>query len=394
MKDAANVNDCIVCREQAATASRRLPGRYRFHVDVNCQSHQACLLNRGALDGAGDLSTVLVRLGHVVQSGKQKASFQTELDHSVEDIHQYRAVLVLPANTDELKEAYRRMLRPSVLCGDLTDADVEAMVDHDNGGPGAFWIHFCLVGRCKSGCVDEASSLQNAKLLARRSLGRLFTPPLAYRWKGMDFAMIYTGRGRWQHELLPRTLRKMFTSKRCEEALLAAEAVAPELLSFQAKCAVKAASVLRYFDCDSDSRMLNASLIITGPLQHMLNASIASDKTSTRLTIECSYDPTSHAATVARLEACKMNYRFLSGEAGNTVIYEYTCMLLDTTSTAWRDMRQDHLLKSCLMIVRIIVNSWMRAVLYFDDPRFKLLCVCSSNGGSDFTFNFAHVDLE
>ena len=84
--DAANTNDCMAKSEQVASQSAREDGKHRLHLDLYCQGHQTCLLNRPLIESAGDYETFIVRLGnilsHNIRISGLLSSFDMILDNS------------------------------------------------------------------------------------------------------------------------------------------------------------------------------------------------------------------------------------------------------------------------------------------------------------------------
>ena len=90
--DSANVNDNISAAEQRAVISMRraaAPGNERkfgLHLDVHCMGHQFCLLARPVYEGIGDLSSIITRLSHVLQSNRAETGRLDAMDAHIEKV--------------------------------------------------------------------------------------------------------------------------------------------------------------------------------------------------------------------------------------------------------------------------------------------------------------------
>ena len=74
--DAAGVNDCITRAEQQEFIDDRQDRCYRAHLDLYCQAHQGCLVTRPVYGRCGDLSSIIVRVGHILEGGKHGVAAQ------------------------------------------------------------------------------------------------------------------------------------------------------------------------------------------------------------------------------------------------------------------------------------------------------------------------------
>ena len=400
--DAAKTNDCVVSEDQRALILRRVRDagaacRFCCHLDIHCQGHQTCLLSRPVYEGLGDYSTCIVRLGHILEGYKNKARLLDCADEVLDGIFRFRRVLRLPEECTEWRADAAWVLQASRAAQDLSAADADALLDHDNGDwRSREYTHWCL-GEflCPLKCKDAADSLAKAKELTRTDLGPGCPVALAYRWKHMDRAQAYMGRGRGRHDLLGQSLRRMWTAQELDEAAdaLAVGADDVDAIPHQTKIRAKARSVLRCLESDPEARVLMRGVILTQPLQGNLNRVLAADESSSALTIleTQALDPA--GAEARALECLQRNFAFVSGANGRKIMQSYTEMISNQHDPRWQvsRMRAEDFLEYAFAATSPMVATWFRCVFYFQDARFEVFQACAAGGGRIFNFQEARV---
>ena len=309
--DAATTNHCINAAEEEEHAASCVENQcYRLHLRMHCLGHQAALLTRPAGRSCGDLCTVLVRLGHILQGGRQLTKFHKALDAETDASFDFRPVLRLPAESRPWRRRARWMMTSSLISYDLTEEDTLAIMNFFNGD----WReptmrHYCLgQASCPAGCRDEEHAREQARAFTRMALGMGLVVPLEYRWKGMEKASGWALRGRALHDIMPRALARMWTRKQLLDAEGQAAAVADVgELSFQAKTALKANSVMRSFQSDPGNRLLVKMCLVARPLQRFLNLIQKTDGKLCKYMEASTYDPDDAATTVLRNECIELN---------------------------------------------------------------------------------------
>ena len=344
----------------------------------------------------GDLSTITVRLGHILQGSKAMTAFLNALDAVVDECFKFRLVSELPDEAKEWREDAAWILQPSVDAGLLTPEDADAILCHDNcDWRDVDWTHHCLGPfRCKAKCRSEQDSKEHAKQLTRTNFSGGCPIALLYRWKLMNEALAFNLKARGEHELGPRALQRMWSTKALAEAVVAAEmARNVDELSFATKAAAKAASCMRFFEADTGAMMLIRGFVISSPLQIYLSRTQRADKLVQRLTAAVISDPESPTTQAAFTECVRINFSFVSGAYGKDVVESYTKMLSDFRSDEWRTRRmpEDALLASAWVALVPMARAWARLVHYFEDPRFLLFGAVTPDRGHSFTFNAAHA---
>ena len=385
VNDAANVNDCMARVEQDDLIAQRTATAFRMHQDSYCMGHQGCLVTRPVYEAQTELPTVIVRLGHILQGAIAMARFLVAVDAVVEECFQFREVFQLPPETAEWRETALSILEPSIAAGQLTQADADEIVDHDNCLWSAVnYTHYCRgQAECKSHCADARQALEKAKSLTRSSLSGGCPIALLYRWKHMPAAMSFAGRGRGEHDVLPRALQRMWSTSALEEAVLAAElATNVDELSYATKTATKAASVMRFFAADVRGARLLRGEILAGPAQAFISQVMAADKASVALADAEVFGASAASTLEAFTECQRRHYRFISGENGLRAVESYTEMICNLQSHHWRKARMssEELLDSAWLAVSPMANIWRRAVHYFEDPRWHVYKACTADG--------------
>ena len=202
-----------------------MPWKRPLQVPLRLYAHQCCLVTKPARESCGDSSTILVRLGHILESARADACFLECLDKEIIARHNYRRVVRLPADTGAIKITNGQTLSGSLAAMDITDAECKFCIAHANcTWDGYNYAHYCLgKGICEVGCGNEEESLANAKHTGRIMLGRIMGVPLLYRWKAMDMALAYAKRGRKFLDLLLGVLRRMWSPKNLSDAVRSGE---------------------------------------------------------------------------------------------------------------------------------------------------------------------------
>jgi hypothetical protein len=225
-------NFCIVAKEQRGFEQ----DRDAVLLDVACQHHSAALCGKPVIMklGSGSLASAYVRFAHILESSRSFTSFLGALDAEVEASLTLRLVLELPEESVAAKALSRQWLEFSMVAMDLSQGDIDSIVEFDNGP----WGEDAIVHYCIPGCVCRGKprlAMQRAKNVVRLSLGGGFPVPLLYRFKHMEQTSSKILRGRLQHRLLPRALTRMFPQKARQKARADVVAAAGEELAFAVK---------------------------------------------------------------------------------------------------------------------------------------------------------------
>ncbi len=198
--------------------------------------------------GSGSLASAYVRFAQFLESSRSFASFLGALDAEVEaSLAPLRFVPELPNESVAAKALSRQWLEFSMVAMDLSQDDIDSIVEFDNGP----WGEDAIVHYCIPGCVcrgEARLAMQRAKEVVRLSLGGGFPVPLLYRFKHMEQTSSKILRGRLQHRLLTRALARMFPQKARQKARADAAAAAGEELAFVVKQAVRGDQVLTLFE--------------------------------------------------------------------------------------------------------------------------------------------------
>ena len=210
------MNECLVREEQDGSSNRVPPGGSRSVLDVTCFSHKACLCTRSAYrEGiVGKLRSVLVRLGHLMQSGKNTDDYDRALAAETSHTFRYRLVLAMPPEAVEWFAAASGLMKATRGSLDLTQQEEDEILEYFNGpwdDDDNIW-HYCLP-HCRFDCRrTRGGSLKTALCLVPLIASNGFPVPLEYRWKHMEEANCKFARLRGCHKIGPRSLRRLWTS--------------------------------------------------------------------------------------------------------------------------------------------------------------------------------------
>jgi hypothetical protein len=201
-RDNLYVNDGVVAAEEAALRQqlRAAPGGLAQAglLSVPCASHSAVLAMRPLFKAAGkdgeDLSSLLVRLEHTLQSARAFAAFQEALRKEVCESFAWKPVQERPESAARGQREARRVLELTRAARDLTPRDEQWILLADNGDWGAREVvHYCEPG-CPLGCAGSAARARQAVLEAiSLSLGGRRCVPLQHRWKGAGLSGVRIG---------------------------------------------------------------------------------------------------------------------------------------------------------------------------------------------------------
>ena len=306
--DAASNMECVSAAEEREHNAACVPGQaMRLHFRQRCCAHQCCLLTRPAAKSCGDLATVLVRLSHLLQGAKQLKDFHAALDQEVDASFRYVPVLRLPRGIE--RQFPEWIMDASRIAFDLTPEDCQQLLQFFNGS----WhdeemTHYCLQESCPAGCQGESHSRQLAREHVRMAIGMGFTPPLEYRWKGMERACGWALRARGLHRVLDRALARMWSKKQIADAEREAEELGDAAeLSYAGKAAIKANSVMRSFAADPQAKLLVKICLCCRPLERALNQLQKADGKVEAYVHALGFAPDSESTQQLRVECIALN---------------------------------------------------------------------------------------
>ena len=125
--------------------------------DIDSQQHAACLATRSALLAQKNVTSTLVRLGHVMESGKTAVNFERGLHNEFGVPFRFKKVERFPPEALQWQAVSRRKLLATKAARDLTDTGIERIPAHatDNWVAGDFlYVRLCIPGR-KCGRTEQ-----------------------------------------------------------------------------------------------------------------------------------------------------------------------------------------------------------------------------------------------
>ena len=151
-------------------------------LSINCTAHSAVLAMKPTMNRLQGLSSNMVRLGNLFQSGRWAERFQAALLEESKDA-EFVEVLELPPEASAWNETTRTILELSRPALDMSadDEDFVAMIDNANWASPKI-VHLHVRGVCP--CGGRENFPQNVRECVRLSLGRGCEQCLLYRWKG------------------------------------------------------------------------------------------------------------------------------------------------------------------------------------------------------------------
>ena len=177
-KDNLVVNDCVTrLLEDAIQQRRTRDGASRSdmdftHLPVSCCCHSAVLSMKPLIkNGCGDLSTAIVRLGHIRESLKVSEQFGRAISGIVDDSFRYRMVPFFTPSMLRHQARNRRILTRTRQDHNLTVEQEELLLHADNGDWESDLIfHYCLPD-CPLGCRgNEDTCKMHVRVMARERL--------------------------------------------------------------------------------------------------------------------------------------------------------------------------------------------------------------------------------
>lgn len=386
--DNLQANLCIVAEEQMGLQA----DRRTLLLDLACQHHSAALCSKPLITKLGDgaLASAYVRIGHILESSRAFKSYVEALDAEVDKSFEFRLVPELPQDVVEARAKARQWLVSTQVARDLSDEDIDNIIAIDNSP----WesddlVHYCVRGGCT--CAgDRADAKRRMKEVIRLSLGGGIVVPLLYRFKHMEEASAKILRGRLQHDLMRRALRRMYPEQARRKARADAAAAAGEELPFAVKQAVRGDQVLAFFDeKDADAKYAKQAHIIPAPLQRFMNVCFKAEGAVTKAMLALTTDPSTETTKQLCAESFKLNSEILSGRRGCDVLVGYTEALEDFRSDPWKGLplNDDEQFECACHMLCALGSAWKRLCDVTDQPRYRIFAACHIRGVKVFDPN-------
>ena len=359
-------------------------------MHVNCTAHSAVLTMKPMFQEASfnELPTFLVKLGHVLESSRSMADFAETFAKVIKDKFTYTRCLSLPPGCKELIRKNRWKLRKCRPARDLTEDDEEQILAAANG----CWDdeddtqHNCVVGECPLGCRNKKDSLEKVTRVLLMLAGRLVVA-LLYRWKGFDQALSWAVRGRAVHNLLGRTLAKMFPKQAAAAAQANLDAQPERGDAQRLKHTVRGGACAQWMALDKGGKRLLTCVVVNEVFQHYLNSVLAAEKTScafAELAAQMPWDdPVAQRAQQqdkkfkdAMEASVRNNLKIIDGTRLRQLQKHGAALLQCFSSEGWQGcpaLEHHEREGVCVALVKGLGDAWRRAQ---NLKRFKLFTVC------------------
>lgn len=397
-RDNLVVNDCLMClEEEEIDAELGVAGGDRDRVvsliSIACCAHSAVLALKPLLQCMDcDVPGNLVRLGHIMESGRTSSLYLKALEDEIGDHFQYRQVLRFPPEAEQWRRKAERILVLSRAAQDLSLDQEKAILNADNCSWDELDItHFCLRHNCPLGCRGcEHRSKRVVTKTIIMSVGGPMTLPLLYRWKGFEKANAWAFRCRAQHDLLLRALRRVFppsvVAKAENAARLALAGADPDVLHKQN---IRGGRVVEFFSKDPGGKKLESACVLNAPLQTFLNGTFKAEA-ATIAYVDMCYATSVETkeekpdVTRARRAAMQLNLSVISGSRGSRVVHDMAQVLENFAEGPWAELGLSDNEKYSLSLgmLRGMGDAWHRLVFYYEQPKFAVFSVC--DGGGEF----------
>ena len=375
--DNLELNNCVVGREQRGLDSTR-PSAHdqisarRAVLSVSCAHHSGALTTRASGDRVLGLSAALVRLGHLLESGRTMEKYRQAIKELVDSPggFEFHIVRANPPDFERWREERERVLAYSSGALDLKPGEIEAIASFDNGDwSEPVFRHYHVAGVCDCGCETFEEARETMRRVALLCVGGGFPVPLEYRWKHMERANFHCLRGVRYHDCLPRMLAKVWP--RAHKLAAAATARQGEAHDFNTTQQIRASRLMRFFQGDPRGHSMERFAVLTKPSQRFMNAAFKVDSM-----IDAFYDALAHGIVAKPAEDGRpladalltYNVSFLAGDRGRQVVIDYTSLLLDYHGLGWQTltMGEGSRFDAALAVVCSMADAYRRLQLYYE----------------------------
>ena len=390
VKDNLQMNENLVCAiERGLAEQRRLgphgPATETTILNVHCVAHSIALALKPVTKSFPGLSSFIVRVGHLHNSGRASQKIMDALSAVVKKRFRFRVALVPPEGFGRWQARNRTLLELTSSSMDLTETQRDEILYFLNGdweiddddGP---ILHWCLPG-CRCGGTKQ-QAFAHCHAAAKMACGTNCPLALEYRWKNMERAAGVIYRGRAIHNLAGRSWQQAWSQRQIRDAQREVEAGAAAGQDCVAsKRIVKAGLVISYMRSDPHGKTLLRFLIIQHPLQRYLNAIFEAEAHTSAFVSAIEDVPDDpHVVETAEYNdkfqnALNSNLVIFSGKKIEAVIDNYFELISDFQNQRWQGLNwqreeQFNMSLRCLCAIGV---AWRRGPFYFSQPKFQVL---------------------
>lgn len=402
IRDALYVNSNIVAavercardrlgslRLQEAIARDSVPTVF----SANCAAHGAVLSCKPCLEYTPGLNTFCVRVGHLHQSSRFTRKWHIALKAEFDASFRYLKMHTPPDCYEQLQLENRGSLRLTRASRDLSIEQEEEICRYLNGRRDGYYLdHICLPG-CLCG-RSKPSAERKCFAALNVAVGAVCPLALEYRWKRQLEACAVILRSRLMNDFGLRTMRRCVDPKavRAAEDEIAVAGPAADVTA--PKQLIKAGLALQYYERDADGITLVKSMIMTTPLQSVLDSIFKAEKLTTELMDLLSLIgdamPTQEEDMKLQVklgEALESHLAIWSGGRGRRAIRDYVGMIESFDDSRWQQLvtalaktgqeRRPALFACSLNMICAVGIAYRRLVFAYEQPKFRLLASTS-----------------
>ena len=391
-KDNLGLNRCLVALEQKKMVgcdADQVPSPSQTLLDLNCFGHTTVLCMKPLIVALG-INSHLVRLGHILESGRSSDQYQEQLEKMVNSSFIYKPVDEFDKQALGWHQKTKRILEESRPARDLTEEDERVILAAISSNPDDdAHEHICPLD-CPLGCGrNPATAKENYLKAVKAVAGGPMTVPLFSRWKGFEEAVAFARRGKRIKNCLPRGLKPLFGDAAVEKAQsdlqrLAASPNADNDMAIAAcKKVIRGNKILQWLEQERDGGTLDIAVVLNTPLQKSLNVGFAAKRETGELTevFAASSDtfcPKSEE-DLRELEqrAIDRNLAILTGETSEQAIREYSFLIMNFGAPEWSfgDGTISASFQAVESLIVSIADCWFRCVFPARQPKIQILKV-------------------
>ena len=220
----------------------------------------------------------------------------------------------------------------------------------------------------------------------QQSTGEVGTPPLKYRWKGVERLTCTFFRGRRQHDVWLRSMQVIWRDAKVKKPAEQLERVSIDGVTSNEtskyKADIRGGRTVDFMRRDLGAMQLERTIVLNTGVQMYLNKCLAADGVVTKYSQALLYVPNDcvvndHELPALRSEAIRRNLDLLLGKDGLEVLVAY-CQYFDFDAPDWSGWSFDDDAKFtlCLDMIVVMQDVAYRCIFKLDIPNYQILEAC------------------